>query len=351
MRRFPHLVISFVLTAVIVYIIYRGVPDWGTAVWVMVGANPLWICAGLACVVFHISLRAERWGVLLTPTKSGISRKNLISLTLVKYVVNVIPPRMGELAASLLLARKENVPAAPVIAASVLERILDTLMVLILFGFYLTFFAQRYLSNSELGKEVILAVRQHSVVIFLLISLGILVMLLLMRSIRWHVWIPAPIRRLVLSFLDGFRALHSGRAVAKVLLLSVAIWLVITVQLWCLTLAYLQDFPFAGALLIMALTVIGVAIPTPGGVGGFQFFMSLALVNFFAGYLSARDPISQAAGISNGCYILIMFPVFAAGLWQLNREGLTFGRLARLTRRRDGQSADQERGNSPDRRT
>jgi glycosyltransferase 2 family protein len=332
MIRFPHLLISLSLTVFIGFIIYRGVPDWGEAVHVMLNANPLWIVAGLALIAVHMLLRAERWGVLLSPAKTGISRKILVSLTLVKYVVNVIPPRMGELAASVLLARKEKIPAASVIAASVLERILDTMAVVILFGIYLIFFAQQYLPNSERGREVIFAVRRHSIILFVLLSVGMIVLLLLLRSSNWHAWVPGPIRRIVLSFVDGFRALHSGKAIVNVLALSIAIWLVITTQLWCLVRAYLDGFPFTGTLLIMALTVIGVAIPTPGGVGGFQFFMDLALINFFAGHLSARDPHSQTAGISNGCYIVAMMPVFALGLWCLNREGMTFGRLAQFTR-------------------
>ncbi len=342
MGRFWHLLISLGLTIVIGYIIYRGVPDWSEATRVMLNASPPWLLSGLAFVAMHMLLRAERWGILLSHTKPGISRKNLLSLTLVKYVINVIPPRVGELAASLLLARKEKIPAPSVIAASVFERVLDMMTVVALFGFYLVFFAQRYLPNSERGEEIILAVRRHSIIVFALLSLGIGILILLLRSSRWYGWIPGPIRRLVLSFVDGFRALHSARAVAKVLVLSVAIWLVITAQLWCFTLAYLNDFPFTGALLVMALTVIGVAIPTPGGVGGFQFFMNLALVHFFADYLSAHDPHSQAAGISNGCYIMSMVPVLAVGLWLLNHEGLTFGRLAQLTQKAGGSEDSNE---------
>ncbi len=342
MSRIWHLVISLGLTTIVGYLVYRGVPDWGAALKVMLRANPFWLAAGLLFIAIHMFLRAERWGVLLQPAKTGISRKNLVSLTLVKYVVNVIPPRVGEVAASLVLARKEKIPAASVIAASFLERVLDMMTVIALFGFYIAFFAPRYIPNTPRGEEIILTVRRHAIVVFAAASIGIAVLMLLLRSSRWHGWIPGPIRRMVVHFADGFRALHSGSAVAKAVVLSVAIWLVITAQLWCLVLAYLDRFPFAGALLIMALTVIGVAIPTPGGVGGFQFFMNLALIQFFAGYLSAQDPHSQAAGISNGCYVMCMVPVFVVGLWCLNREGLTFARLTQL--RRDAEKAPEQSG-------
>jgi hypothetical protein len=82
--------------------------------------------------------------------------------------------------------------------------------------------------------------------------------------------------------------------------------------------------------LIIVLTVVGVAIPTPGGIGGFQYFMNLALVNFFAPYLSSQDPHTQAAGISNGCYFLSMIPIYIVGIIFLNREGLSLGRISSL---------------------
>jgi hypothetical protein len=48
-------------------------------------------------------------------------------------------------------------------------------------------------------------------------------------------------------------------------------------------------------------------------------------------YLSAVDPESQAAGISNGVYIVSMIPVIMVGLILLHREGFSLGRAAALT--------------------
>jgi hypothetical protein len=58
--------------------------------------------------------------------------------------------------------------------------------------------------------------------------------------------------------------------------------------------------------------------------------MDLALVNFFARYLSTQYPQSEAAGISNGSYLVSMIPVILIGLYFLNREGLSFGSVSRL---------------------
>jgi len=44
---------------------------------------------------------------------------------------------------------------------------------------------------------------------------------------------------------------------------------------------------------LFSLALVGVAIPTPAGVGGFQFFISIALVHLFSQYLSPNDPLRR----------------------------------------------------------
>ncbi len=331
MKKRYQLLISLALTLLIGLVIYRSVPNWGEAWSVMIRGQPGFLLAGFICIVLHMILRATRWGVLLSPVKRRIAFKNLFSLTLVKYAINVVPPRVGEVVASVLLARKENVPAVSVIGASFLERILDMLTVVLIFFFYLSFFSHLYAPSSERGQTLMLAIQTYSMKGFVALCVGLVFLFLSLRHSGWLNWLPAVIRRHLTPFLEGFRALQMGGALLKVAGLSLAIWLVIACQLWFMTLAYLEAFPFLGAIFLTVITVVGVAIPTPGGVGGFQFFMNLGLVNFFSQYLSQQDPNSQAAGISNGCYVVAMIPVILAGLVFMNREGLSFRKISELT--------------------
>lgn len=331
MRRPWHLAVSFSLTVIIGYILYRSVPDWRQAGSVMISGDLRWFLAGLCFVTLHMILRAWRWGVLLSPIKKKIPMNSLFSLTLVKYVINVIPPRVGEIAGSVLLARKEKIPASSVIAASLFERVLDLLAVLLLFSFYLIFFAGMYLPVSKSGREIFDTIRKSTTVGLFGLFVSFILLILLLRSRRWHDRMPRIVKKHVLSFLDGLRALQSRTAAAKTLILSLMIWLAISAQLWCLIRAYLDLFPPTGVFLIVAVTSIGMAIPTPGGVGGFQFCMNLSLIQFFRPYLSGNDPLSQAAGASNGVYIVSMIPVILVGIILLHREGLSFSRAAALS--------------------
>jgi uncharacterized protein (TIRG00374 family) len=337
MKKAGQVSVSLGLTLLIGYIFYRAVPDWGHALSVMLQGRPLFLLVGLGFSLLHMVLRAIRWGVLLAPVKRRIAFQHLLSLTLVKYVINIIPPRTGEVVASILLARKEKISAASVIAASLLERILDTGTVVVMFGVYLVSFSQWYPPASERGTRILQAVRGFSTKGFLVLCILFLLLALLLRNAHWIERIPPRIRRYIFLFLEGFRALQQGGALAKTLALSVAIWLVITAQVWFMVQAYLAHFPFTGSLFLMCITVVGIAIPTPGGVGGYQIFMNVALVNFFSKYLSVSDPNSQAAGISNGCYIVSMMPVILIGLAFLYREGLSLGRISQISEQEEKQ--------------
>jgi uncharacterized protein (TIRG00374 family) len=331
MKQKWYLVISLCLTAIIGWILYRSVPDWHQAGLVMISGNLFWILAGLGFISLHMLLRSLRWRLLLIPVKKKIPVKNLLSMTLIKYVINLIPPRMGEIAASILLARKEKLPASTVIASSMFERILDFLAVTILFIFYLVFFAGKYIPPSKTGQEIFDMIRFSAIAGFCTVTIAIIVLIPFLRSHRWHHRIPEMIRKHVLFFLDGFRAMQNRATAGKIIALSLLIWVTICAQLWCLVRAYIDSFPMTGTFLILAVTVVGVSIPTPGGVGGYQYLMSLSLIQFFRSFLSKFDAESQAAGISNGTYVFSMVPVILIGLFLLHREGFTLGRAAKLS--------------------
>ncbi len=336
MAQLGQILISLGLTGLIGYLIYREVPDPGQSLRAMLQASPYWLLAALSFVTFHMLLRAARWGVLLRPSKRNTSYKNLLSLTLVKYAVNVIPPRTGEVAASIVLARKEGMSAATVLAASVFERILDAITLLAAFAFYLIFYGHQFEPASQRGQEIIIGIQGYAMKGMAAGAVGLGILALLLRRTHWTARIPLKLRRPVLQVLDGFRALQNQGTLFQTLVLSLAIWFSIFMQTWCLVQAYLRPFPLAGALLLLGLTVLGVAIPTPGGVGGYQYFMTLGLVNFFSRHLAQQDPHSQAVGISNGCYLANMIPVIIAGMIFLNKEGLSLSRAAIWNQRARG---------------
>jgi len=335
-------IISLGLTLLVSILIYFSVPDWKKVWEVMLNGNPLFLLISLIFTMIHMALRAWRWGILLVPIKSQISYNKLFSFTLIKHVINFIPPRAGEIVASVLLAKKEKVSSLSVIGTSFLERVLDMITLIVIFGSCLLLFSQIHLSNSDRSQEILLTIKWSFFGFLALLSvLGLLIFFLRQKS--WPKIIPSKLKELFLSFLEGFKIVQRGGNLLKASILSLAIWSCIALRDWFVLMAYLDDFPLWGAFLIVVITVVGVAIPTPGGMGGFQLFMSLTLVNFFSQNLSSQDPQSQAHAISNVAYIFSMAPIILVGLVLLNREGFSWKQLSTIS-----QSHSDPKEGSPD---
>ena len=120
----------------------------------------------------------------------------------------------------------------------------------------------------------------------------------------------------VVRFAESFHALRSGRALGAGLGWTAAIWVIITGSLWTFLQAYGIPLSFYSTLVILGAATLGVAFPTPGGVGGVQLTLSFTLVQLFGVATETAD----AAAV--GFQALVLVPSILIGLPFLWREGL-----------------------------
>ena len=84
------------------------------------------------------------------------------------------------------------------------------------------------------------------------------------------------------SFLDGLLFLRQPRGLSMILLLSIVIWVLYAVVAYCGFVAFgLTGIGFAGAIVVLTIQSVGIAIPTPGGTGSYHAFASQALILLF----------------------------------------------------------------------
>ena len=81
--------------------------------------------------------------------------------------------------------------------------------------------------------------------------------------------------------------------------------------------------PFTGGWLMLAPLVVGVAVPTPGGVGGFHEAFRLGATAFFG---ADND---TAVGAAIVLHAISVVPVVIVGLIFIIQDGLKIGGLAR----------------------
>ncbi|MGH9313047.1 MAG: lysylphosphatidylglycerol synthase domain-containing protein, partial [Vicinamibacterales bacterium] len=129
------------------------------------------------------------------------------------------------------------------------------------------------------------------------------------------------VARLVERFADGLAATRRPRDLMAALALSLPVWLAIAASVWLVVRAFHMTLPFTGSFLLLALLVVGVAVPTPAGVGGFHEAFRIGATAFYG---VAND---RAVGCAIALHASQFAPVVIAGLVFMVQEGLTLGTM------------------------
>jgi len=280
-------------------------------------------------------LRAIRWQFLLRPV-GHVRLANAFRTTVIGFAANtVLPARAGEVLRPWLLARKEGLSATSAFATVILERVLDTVTVLVLFAVFLLVADQQAtsgdpaaLSRLKVGGAGAAAV-SVAVLVVMFVLAGHPGTLSRIEAL-FHAVLPARLAamadRFTRTFADGLAIVRQPVRLAGALLLSVPLWLSIAGGIFLVTRAFSIEMPYIGAFLLMALLVVGVAVPTPGAVGGFHYFYRLGATAFFG---ATND---RAIGAAIVLHAVSFGPVTLAGLLFLAQEGLSLSGVTTLVR-------------------
>ena len=329
-----RLLVGILLAAALLALFFRGI-DWSALGQALRGARALPL-AGLVLVTLAVyAVRAWRWGDLLAPL-GRVGYADLFSATMVGFASGLLVPRAGELLRPWLVSRRHPIPTSAGFATIILERLIDLITVLALFALYLFVLPKpaaqvegRLTDLVKLGGAVTGA-GALAVLVFLL-SLHAnaervvgAVERLLARAPRW---LAEPLGRILHAFSAGLAVLRAPFPhLAKIGVQSLVVWLLIALGFHLNHRAFGIDLPFHATFLLVAFLVVGVAIPTPGMVGGFHAFYLIALSQVFG----VDRTVAAAAGIA--AHALTNLPILVFGLALLGREGLSLGRVAAVTR-------------------
>jgi uncharacterized membrane protein YbhN (UPF0104 family) len=130
------------------------------------------------------------------------------------------------------------------------------------------------------------------------------------------------------TFAVGLGAVRRPQQLLYVFAWSVPLWLSIATGIWLVSQAFTVDVPFSGSFLVMTLLVVGVAVPTPGSIGGFHKFYQIAVTSFY--HASTEKAISAAIVLHAVSFV----PVTLLGIVFMLQEGLTLGRMRALASER-----------------
>ena len=296
-------------------------------------ASPLLLAGAVLMTGATFVLRALRWQYLLAPighTHFG----NAFRATVIGFAASfLLPARAGEVIRPYLLARREGLPGTAAFATIILERLLDLVTVLLLFALFV-------LTADPASTSAAPAAMQRVKVGGLIAAAGGAAALAVAfaaaghpeRLGRWALSVervlPAQLARIVASFVEtftqGLAVMRQPRRLLVSFALSIPLWMSIAAGIWLTSLAFHITFPYVGSFLVMTILVVGVAMPTPGAVGGFHAAYQIAVQSFFG---VSDDRAIGAAIVLHGVSFV---PVTLLGLLFMARDGISLSRAQAL---------------------
>jgi uncharacterized protein (TIRG00374 family) len=302
------------------YWVARGM-DWRALRAALGQTQLIWLLPAFGILVGGMWARALRWQLLLQPGP-GLRTGRLFNLVNISYLVNNISPfRLGDLLRAYLCAELEQLSVAQALSTVVIERVADTLAVVLLLLMLLpTVSLPAYVVRPAFGIGLA-ALAAACLLIFLALRREWSLALLDRLSTRWRLLTRPPLRRLLTSAVDGLAALGSWRRAVGVLIWSLVIWLGTALQFYVVMQGARLRLPFAAALTVLCLTTLGMVVPSsPGYLGVFEYITVVALSLFGVG----REAALSYALVLHGLSYVSLAILAASALWS---EGYSFARL------------------------
>jgi len=268
MRRVVFLVASVIVSGVFLWLALRDVPLQDVIETIRT-ANVWWLLVALVLIVLGLWTRALRWRGLVGFRIARVQAFHLLNITM---LLNLIPLRAGEVARSLL-ATRSGVPVMTAATSIVVERLLDTLLVVVLLAAALTQLPDAPASVTQLAAAFGAAtVAAFIVLIFFARFPGIphAVLAFVERLLPFIKRLQ--LARLLDHVLDGLQPLTRWRSAAHAVFWTIVSWGFSTGTFICYMFALdVRENVLLMAILSMTLAAFSIAIPVSvAAIGPYQ---------------------------------------------------------------------------------
>ena len=326
-------------TAILALIIYnlRHNPEWRQFDWSrlwasLTSARPGLLLLALAGVYTTYLVRALRWQFLMHPIKKG-SLWVLFVGQMLGFSSIYLVGRPGEFVRPAYIARKESLPITSMVAVWLMERIFDSICLVLLFSVVLYFAPVGMSAGGEHTLSVMHQAGDGMLLITVVLVAGLIAYRLKTQALTdWVLrniqFLPQKvqhhIQHFLSSFAEGLQVVRSMPDFLGSVALSIVLWSTNATIFW-LTLkslgGRLGDLVWLAAALVMFCASLGLVVQFPGIGGGYQVGIILALTEIFG----------IGADVSTGAAILLWLmmsvPTLLLSLGLLVHEGLSIRRL------------------------
>ncbi len=332
------LIIAFGTIILIAFLLYRlrATPfQWRLFLTTFYRVNWIWLAISISLMLLTYLGRALRWEVMLRPLGRKLSLRTLLYDTVIGFTAVVLLGRPGEVVRPYLISVSAAVPFSSQMAAWLLERILDLLVVVLLFGFGLTHIPAH---TQTLGPGLRWILGAGGYLVFF-IGAACVVFLILFRNFS------APIRRRLLSGLTFLPAKHYERAdqmlaafsqgmestrdplfLALLLAYTAIEWIIIVGSYYTLFRSFpaTSKFEITDVVIFFGFVAFGSIVQIPGIGGGIQVASIVVLTEIYG------LPLEAASGLAIFIWIITFVVIVPFGLLCAFHEGINWSKLRHL---------------------
>lgn len=295
-----------------------------------------WLVLSAFVILFTYYGRALRWQVMVRPIRADSSTWNIFVATAIGFTAIVFFGRAGELVRPYLISVKERVSFSSQMAAWLLERVLDLLMVLLIFGVALSQVPHSGLTPGPHVKTML----EAGGIIIGVAGVGCLALLIAFRNFTEPMrkrllsaitFLPAAMQdridRLLAAFLQGLGSTRANSFVLLLLAFSVFEWILIVICFVCTFHAFPATgrFSLMDIIIFMGFVSLGSAIQIPGVGGGMQVAAIIVLTELY------RLPLEVASGFAIALWLVSFVVIVPFGLIFAFREGLNWRNLSHVS--------------------
>lgn len=294
-----------------------------------------WVVVGFGVNATALVLRTIRWRTLLGPDDPPPFYATFFANTVGYMLSTILPIRASDFARPVLLSRRTNHRISGALGTILTERVLDLTSILLMFIFFASLRWNRFSHDAGVAAwfYIVRAGAIAAAVILTALWFFIIGLWFFRPTIRkLHEALgrilPQRVRGSWMHFFDTFtETLEIVRthpaAMVRVLLCTAGTWACLTSQFWFATYATHHPLPYDASFFVTGVTTVGLAIPTPGGIGGFHKACQLVLTRFY------RFSVDSSVAVAVLFHVIGTLPVLVTGLVLWAREGLRWKDMAR----------------------
>ena len=286
-----------------------------------------WVFLGFGVNIIALVCRTIRWRTILDPDDPPPFYATFFANTVGYMLSTILPIRASDVARPALLARRTTHRFSGALGTMLTERILDLTSILVLFVYFAVRRWNEFSHDPDAAKWFYIVRIGAIASAAILLALWFFVFgLFFFRGFirRIHVRLgrlmPARFRESWMHFFDTFvetlGITRHRRAFVTVLLCTAGVWACLTSQFWFATMAAHHPLPFDSSFFVTGVTTVGLAIPTPGGIGGFHKACQLVLTRFYG------FSVDSSVAVAVLFHVIGTLPVLVTGLILFAREGL-----------------------------